>query len=33
MALIQDEFVRQLAQSDPEKARQIEEEYGSQFKD
>lgn len=32
MALIQDEFIRQLAVTDPEKARQIEEEYGPQYK-
>lgn len=32
MALIQTEFVRQLAETDPEKARQLEEEYGPQFK-
>jgi hypothetical protein len=33
MALIQTEFVRQLAETDPEKARQLEEEYGPIFKD
>lgn len=32
MALIQDEFIRQLAVSDPEKARQLEEEYGPLYK-
>lgn len=32
MALIQAEFIRQLAQSDPEKARLLEEEYGPQYK-
>jgi hypothetical protein len=32
MALIQAEFIRQLAQTDPEKARLLEEEYGPQYK-
>jgi hypothetical protein len=32
MALIQAEFIRQLAESDPEKAKQLEEEYGPQVK-
>lgn len=33
MALIQTEFIRQLAETDPEKARQLEEEYGPLYKD
>lgn len=32
MALIQTEFLRQLAQTDPEKARKLEEEYGTVYK-
>lgn len=32
MALVQDEFIRQLAVTDPEKARQLEEEYGPQYR-
>jgi hypothetical protein len=32
MALIQEEFIRQVATTDPEKARQLEEEYGPQYK-
>jgi hypothetical protein len=32
MALIQEEFIRQVAETDPEKARKLEEEYGPQYK-
>jgi len=32
MALIQTEFIRQVAETDPEKARQLEEEYGPQYR-